>query len=104
MGLKYLSKTVSGANTATALASTNTPCCAILIQIDKDCVAPVYFGDSTVHAGNDIGIILSNTDGDAYAATQFVDAHGAPNAIDLSQIYISSVNAGGAVKVIYFEV
>lgn len=104
MGFKLLTpKQVSAANTATALATTNTPCCYLVIQADKDNLDAVYVGDSTVSSTSDRGIILSVTSGTLFVPKLEIGLNQGANTIDLAQVYISSAHSGSKVNVFYCE-
>src|SRR5437762_2977156 len=96
MALKSLpAVTVTGANTATKLAATRTPCHMFAIQ----CTQASWLGDSNVNStpASERGLPL------AINTTQQIVDEMAANDLDLSQIYFSSTNAAAKAYVIYIE-
>jgi hypothetical protein len=87
--------TVSGADTATILTATRTPCKIAIIQALSSNTDDVYFGDSTVDSGDKLGICL--------APRESITLGGENNELLLSTFYIASQTTSQKVNVFYLQ-
>lgn len=86
-------KAISGANTATPLASTPTPCLGVWVSGDISAGQPMSVGDSNVAAGDGSwrGVIVIPGNDPVYLPCD-----------DLSRVYFNSTSSGAVACFTYF--